>query len=113
QTGKIVVQKIAVGGDGTFNFQTTGSGLPSSFPINTTANTFATFDNLAPGNYSIDEPTEPVFSPPPGFHGGWVFSSVVVTEDGPQNSGSSGTLADLKLEAGETIYVIYTNTLDV
>ncbi|MEO8065238.1 MAG: ice-binding family protein [Candidatus Doudnabacteria bacterium] len=54
-TGSITVNKTAVGGNGTFNFNTTGAGF-SSFSISTSAGTGShTQSGLTPGVYSATE----------------------------------------------------------
>src|SRR5262249_15828535 len=57
-TGSLMVVKNTVGGDGTFNFTGTGTGMPASFQIMTSGNTgsSSTIANLTPGSgYSVSE----------------------------------------------------------
>ncbi len=53
-TGTLVVEKYAVGGDGTFSLAGNGIG---SFTITTTNGTGSKEFNLAPGNYTVTEPS--------------------------------------------------------
>lgn len=75
--GTIVVNKFAAGGDGTFEFVTTGgNGLPETFSI-TTVNGFGTqtFTDVAPGTYSITELAM----------AGWILSSAACDAGTPES----------------------------
>jgi hypothetical protein len=94
QPGALVVVKKTVGGDGTFNFTGTGSGLPASFQITTRGNTgsYPAITNLAPGSgYSISEPAQT----------GWVLTTAIC---------SSGTPSNIFIANGQTTTCTFTNT---
>jgi hypothetical protein len=97
--GTIVIQKSAVGGDATFNFTATGTGLPASFSITATSGSGSqTFSNLAPGAYSVSEsgPSSP-----------WSFTSLSCSTGG---SVSAQTATISSLAAGQTVTCTYTDT---
>lgn len=91
--GTIVLVKNTVGGDGTFNFTTTGGdGLPASPSVTTTSGTGShTFSNITPGTYSFSE-TVPT---------GWDLTS---------SSCTSGTPASFTVPAGGSVTCTFTNT---
>jgi hypothetical protein len=91
-SGSIVVNTLAAGGDGTFEFVTTGgSGLPETFSI-TTVNGFGTltFTDVASGTYSISELPK----------AGWTLS--IATSD-------AGTPESLTVTAGGTTTCNFVN----
>lgn len=98
--GGITINKVAVGGDATFGYTTTGSGM-SSFNITTTSGGGSqTFTNITPGNKTVTE------SAPPA---GWDFTSLVCSD--PDNGTTvSGQTANIDLDPGEAINCTYTNT---
>jgi hypothetical protein len=94
--GRVVVQKSAVGGDGTFSY----TGGLGSFPITTSGGTGSQVFDVVPGVYTVTEVT-----PPPA---GWDFVGVVcVDPDG--GTTTSGTTANIDVDAGETVTCTYTN----
>ena len=101
QLGTIVIEKTAVGGDDTFDYTATGTGLPGSFQITTSGGSGSqTFASLVPGSYTVTE------SAPPS---GWDFTSLVcVDPDG--GTTVVGQTATIDLDAGETVTCTYTNT---
>ncbi len=94
QFAKIVLIKNTVGGDGTFDFTTTGSGLPVSTQIITSGNTgTVTFNDVDQDNtYSISEIVPD----------GWVLTS----------SSCTGTNAPSSItpNAGETVTCTFINS---
>src|SRR5439155_305300 len=100
-TGTVVITKHAQGGDDTFNYTGTGSGIPSSFSIPTSGGTGTqTFAEILTGAKTITES-----GPQPG----WGFSSLVCSDpDG--GSTVSGQTANIDLDANETVSCTFTNT---
>jgi uncharacterized repeat protein (TIGR01451 family) len=98
----LLIEKVAVGGNATFNYTSTGGLSPASFPIATSGGTGSqSFTNIAAGSYTVTE------SAPPA---GWDFTSLqCVDEDG--NSSANGMTSNIVLAAGETATCTYTNTL--
>jgi uncharacterized repeat protein (TIGR01451 family) len=98
-TGTIIVKKVAVGGDGTFNF-VGGTGI-GNFSLTTVSGASSTtFSALIPGSYSLSE----------NYAEGW-------TSSGPTCSNGEATVGSLvegtetlTLAAGETITCTFTNT---
>ena len=100
--GTVVINKVAVGGNGTFNYTGTGAGIDSAFSITTSggsgSKTFATDVELG-----IKTVTEQVPA-------GWIFKSLTCSD--PDNGSSvSGPTATIDVDAGETITCTYTNEL--
>ncbi|HEX9045076.1 MAG TPA: Ig-like domain-containing protein, partial [Candidatus Limnocylindrales bacterium] len=86
--GKLTIVKNTIGGNGTFNYVSTG-GLPTpaasngNFSITTSAGTGnAVFDPVQPGQYTVTEPTLPT---------GWGFKSLTCDASGGT---SSATVTD-------------------
>jgi hypothetical protein len=101
QLGTIVINKAAVGGDDTFNYTASGTGLPATFQITTSGGSGSqTFANLAGGSYTVTEQTPPT---------GWSFTSLVCTDP---DGGTTvvGQTANIDLDPGETVTCTYTNT---
>jgi|GEM_PF-7104518 len=101
QLGTIVINKAAVGGDDTFNYTASGTGLPATFQITTSGGSGSqTFANLAGGSYTVTEQTPPT---------GWDFTSLVCTDP---DGGTTvvGQTANIDLDPGETVTCTYTNT---
>ncbi|HET6594988.1 MAG TPA: hypothetical protein VFG81_05165 [Anaerolineales bacterium] len=98
--GGITINKVALGGDATFGYTTTGSGL-SAFNITTTNGSGSqSFTNIAPGAKTVTE------SAPPA---GWDFTSLSCSD--PDNgTTTSGQTANIDLDPGESITCTYTNT---
>ena len=94
--GRVVVQKSAVGGDGTFSY----TGGLGSFTITTSGGTGSqVFDNVVPGLYAVTEGAPPA---------GWDFVGVVcVDPDG--GTTTSGATANVDVDPGETVTCTYTN----
>ncbi|GIW43124.1 MAG: hypothetical protein KatS3mg077_0406 [Candidatus Binatia bacterium] len=100
--GTIVIQKVAVGGNGTFNFSGPNGG---SFTITTQSGAGSRSFSLAPGSYTVTETSLP---------SGWNFSNVVCQVTGGTGSTTSVTLdqrkAAINLAAGETVTCTFSNT---
>jgi large repetitive protein len=99
--GTVVINKSAVGGDDTFDYTATGTGIPSSFSITTTSGSGSqTFSNLAFGSYTVTEQGPP---------SGWAFTSLACTDpDG--GTTVSGQTANIDLDPGETVTCTFTNS---
>ena len=104
-TVKIV--KNALGGNGTFNFNSTGGLNPSTFSIDTSVNSTQEFDNVTPGqSYTVSEPTQP---------NGWSLSNISCSSDNRNSttstnlSNQTATISDLG--AGDTVTCTFTDTL--
>ena len=95
----LVIEKVAVGGDATFTYTSTG-GLTSPFTIATSGGSGSqSFANIAPGAYTVTETSL----------AGWDFTSLVcVDEDG--GTTTSGQTANIDLDPGETAICTYTNS---
>ncbi|MGH3132147.1 MAG: prealbumin-like fold domain-containing protein [Gaiellaceae bacterium] len=98
----LVVRKVAVGGDATFDYTATG-GISSAFSIPTSGGTGqTTFADLTPGTYTVTESALP---------SGWDFTNLVCEDD---DGGSSVDLglrkATIDLDPGQTVTCTYTNT---
>ena len=91
--GSLTVVKNTVGGDGTFSFTGTGTGIPASFQITTSGNTNSyTIPNLTPGsNYSISEQSQT----------GWDPTSASCTNGNP---------SAIVIVGGQTTTCTFTNT---
>jgi CSLREA domain-containing protein len=94
--GRVVVQKSAVGGDGTFSY----TGGLGSFTITTSGGTGSqVFDNVVPGVYAVTEGAPPA---------GWDFVGVACV-DPDVGTTTSGATANIDVDAGETVTCTYTN----
>jgi hypothetical protein len=102
-----VIVKNSVGGNGTFGYTGSGSGVSSSFNLTTVGGTTSTsFTDLAPGSKSVSETTIP---------SGWDLTnlSCSITTTGSGNSTfntASPPLATVDLAAGDTVTCTFTNT---
>jgi len=98
----ILIKKVAVGGDGTFDYTATG-GISSNFSITTSGgNGSQAFSSITPGTYTVTE------SAPPA---GWDFTNLVcVDEDGGSSVDLGQRKATIDLDPGETVTCTYTNT---
>jgi len=98
----IVIRKATVGGDGTFDYTTTG-GITSPFSITTSGGTGQTsFTDIPAGAYTVTE------SAPPA---GWEFTNLVcVDEDGGSSVDLGLRQATIDLDPGQTVTCTYTNT---
>jgi len=90
----LTVIKNTTGGDGTFNFSGTGTGVNSSFSLTTKSGTATTsFSNLAPGSgYSLSETTPT----------GWIQTSA--------SCDSGKTISAIVLNAGDNVTCTFANT---
>ncbi len=90
----IILVKNTIGGDGDFDFDMTGTGLPSSTQLTTVGNTDSeTFNNLDPDNtYTIAE----------NVPSGWDLTSATCGNGDPVNN--------ITPNAGEVITCTFTNT---
>ena len=101
--GTVVINKVSVGGDATFPYTGTGSGIDASFSIATTGGSGSkTYADIPTGSKSV---TETIGSLPAG----WSFTSLTCSDpDG--GTTTSGAAATIDLDTGETITCTYTNT---
>ncbi|HWQ11726.1 MAG TPA: hypothetical protein VNL77_02940 [Roseiflexaceae bacterium] len=100
-TGTVVINKVAVGGDGTFSYSGTGSGIPASFTITTAGGSGSqTFSDILTGAKTVTEGVLPA---------DWTFTSLVCS-DPDSGTTTSGQTANIDLDANETITCTYTNT---
>jgi len=103
--GSITINKVAQGGNRTFNFTSTGTGIsPTPFSITTVSgNGSQLFSGLAPGSYTVTE-TVPV---------GWNLSTLTCTDPTSNSTGDVGTLtATINLAAGESVSCTFTDNLE-
>ncbi|MBM2821796.1 MAG: hypothetical protein HW413_542 [Thermoleophilia bacterium] len=98
----ILIKKVAVGGDGTFDYTATG-GISSNFSITTSGgNGSQAFSSIVHGTYTVTES-----APPPG----WDFTNLVcVDEDGGSSVDLGQRKATIDLDPGETVTCTFTNT---
>ncbi len=97
--GTIIINKTAVGGDDTFPFTGTGTGVPANFSITTNAGTGSqTFPNLDPGTYTVTENVPAGWQTPPGL------------TCGPGGTTNGATATITIPPAGGTVTCTYTNT---
>ncbi|HXF04975.1 MAG TPA: choice-of-anchor Q domain-containing protein [Blastocatellia bacterium] len=100
QKGTIVIQKTAIGGNGTFNF----TRNDNSFSIMTSDGSGSQSFGLAPGTYTFTESTLPT---------GWAFQDLVCQLTTGTNSETEINLttrmATIMLAAGETVICTFTN----
>lgn len=97
--GSIIIQKMTVGGDATFNF----SGDLGAFAIDTSGGSGQqVFSNLSAGSFVVTEAVVSAFT----------LTSIVCTGDTDNGSviNLSGRQATIDLDPGENITCIYTNT---
>ncbi len=94
ELAKIILIKNTIGGNGDFDFDATGVGLPADIDLTTVAETASqTFENLDQDNtYSIAESAQ----------AGWDLTSAVCT--------GGNTPASINPDAGETVTCTFTNT---
>jgi uncharacterized repeat protein (TIGR01451 family) len=98
--GSITVVKHTQGGDNTFAFTGSGTGVDSSFSIGTVAGTGnKAFTGLSAGSYSVSEGALPA---------GWSFTSLDC--GGANGVTVSGKTATINLAAGQNVTCTYTNT---
>jgi uncharacterized repeat protein (TIGR01451 family) len=95
----LLIKKVAVGGDGTFDYTSTG-GITNPFTITTASgNGQVSFSSLSPGPYTVTESAE----------AGWDFTSLVC-EDADGGTTVLGATANIDLDTGQTVTCTYTNT---
>ncbi len=102
--GSITIIKHTIGGDGTFDFDATGSGMPGPFQISTSGGTGShSFTELQSGMYEISEPPLP---------SGWAWTSLLcVTPEGSSAQLSNeGPAVTIRLGAGDSVVCTFTNT---
>lgn len=91
----IIINKVALGGDATFGYTTTGGLSPSTFNITTISGAGSqSFNDVNPGTYGVTENSPPV---------GWSLTSS--TCDNSNNPSS------ITINAGTTVTCTFTNTL--
>ncbi len=95
--GILVIEKVAIGGDATFDFATTGSGL-APFSITTSGGSGSKSTILTAGTKTVTESSLP---------DGWDFTSLICDDAGTTVSGQTATI---DLDSGETITCTFTNT---
>ena len=99
-SSSIVVEKVSVGGIGTFGFSS-GSLSPSVFELATVAENSVvgrTFSELAAGTYDVTETLSAA-----QLAAGWSLTSAVCDDQSPPSA--------ISLQAGETVTCTFTNTL--
>src|SRR5712691_2214198 len=106
--GTIVIKKTAVGGDATFGFTGTGTGITSPFTIVTTGGSgMQTFSGLtagtAGGSRSVTEDSPPA--------AGWTFTSLSCSAVGASTFTTMGQTATISnLAPGDTVTCTYVNS---
>jgi len=97
----ITVQKVAVGGDGTFSYTTTGGdGLPTTFSITTAGGSGQAIYQVDPGDYSVTESSLPT---------GWEFMNLACTGTGTYAVDLANMKAEIKVDSGQSVTCIYAN----
>jgi len=98
----LVIEKVAVGGDGTFDYTATG-GISSAFSIATSGGSGSqSFPDIAAGSYTVTEAALPA---------GWEFTGLqCVDEDNGTTVDLATRTANIDLDSGETVTCTYTNT---
>lgn len=100
--GNVVINKVAVGGNTTFSFDATGSGIPSSFSIDTFLESGKTFSEIAAGSKTVSEVTP---------QSGWDFTSLSCEDpSGGTTVDETSRTANIDLADGETVTCTFTNT---
>ena len=103
QTGTIIINKTAQGGDATFDFTGPGGDLGSSFQLTTTnGSDSVTFNNVPTGAYNV---TEVVNSLPAG----WDFAGLACS-DPSKDTSVTGATASIQVGYNETVNCTFTNT---
>jgi len=99
--GTVIIEKTCVGGNDTFGYTGTGTGIPANFNVTCVSGSGSqTFANIDPGAKSVTEAAPPA---------GWVFSGLVCVDPDSGTTVSSQT-ATIDLDPGETVTCTYTNT---
>ena len=100
----IIIKKITIGGDDTFDYTSAALG---NFQLTTAGNIASTtYSGLAPGAYDVSE-DDPTASP-----GGWDFTNLQCTDPSSDTVVTLGTRsATIELAAGETVTCTFTNTV--
>ena len=101
-TGDIVIVKQATPADDTpFAFTEDIPGAGSGFTLSDPGDTTETFDDVAPGSYTVTETGE----------AGWTLDSLVCV-DPDDGSSTGGATATIDLDAGETVTCTFGNSRD-
>jgi uncharacterized cupredoxin-like copper-binding protein len=96
----VIINKTALGGNNTFGYTGTGSGISTSFTISTSGgNGSQTFTNVQPGTKTVTES---------GPSTGWDFTSLICSDPDNGTTTNSQT-AIIDLDAGETVMCTFTN----
>jgi len=101
-TGDIVIVKEATPADDTpFDFTENIPGANSGFTLTDPADNTETFDDIAPGTYTVTETGEV----------GWTLDDIICVD--PDNGSSdAGATATIDLDAGETVTCTFSNSRD-
>ncbi len=104
QRGNIVINKNTIGGDGSFDYTSTGGLVPANFTLTTVGGVGSTgtaYNNVLPGSYTVIEQPET----------GWDRTALTCVDP------SGGTVvnvgvgqANIALAPGETVSCTYVNT---
>ena len=101
QNASVRIEKVSIGGIGTFTFTDNIPGGPTSLTTQTAGVAMGqTVSNVAPGTYTVTEVGPPA---------GWNFTSLNCSGGGG-NTSTSGQTATIGVDPGETINCTYTNT---
>jgi hypothetical protein len=101
--GSIIIRKVTVNGDSTFDYTTTGGLSPSTFSLSNGGS--RTYVDVNSGSYSVTE------SAPPA---GWTFDSLVCTASGAGTSVSTtGPTANITMAGDGLVDCTYTNKTKV
>ncbi len=106
--GTITIEKHTVGGNGTFNFVSTGEDMDEGFSLTTVSGSASvTFTDLKPGSYTFTEQAR----------SGWTLTDIDCYLDGPEPEGlqflndeRDGNTVDVYVHAGEVVDCVFTNT---
>ena len=100
--GTVVIRKETTGGDETFGFTSTGSGITSPFTITTSGLVGSqTFNNVPVGSKTVTESTIP---------SGWALTGIDCV-DPDTGSSDAGDTATIDLDDGETVTCTFQNAL--
>ncbi|MEN8239196.1 MAG: SdrD B-like domain-containing protein [Actinomycetota bacterium] len=106
-TGTVIIHKETVGGDATFDYTASGSGM-SDFSIDTSESTTKVFEGILAGD---DHSTKVVTETLAALPAGWSFTSLTCAEDKDQNTTTNGEIASIELDPFETVECWYVNEL--
>ncbi|MCW5844926.1 MAG: carboxypeptidase regulatory-like domain-containing protein [Caldilinea sp.] len=103
QTGTIIINKTAQGGDATFDFTGPGGNLGSNFQLTTTnGSASVTFNNVPTGAYSVAEDVNALPT-------GWDFTGLACSDPSTDTS-VTGATASIQVGYNETVNCTFTNT---